>query len=293
MKLTTFAGPDGRRQVGIHRGDSIQVVEAADMVELIRETRGEPDAILKRVVAEVEAREVRVLAPIKPTKLVHTAGNFKEHDEESKRVGWSHAVGPWIVFMQNVDAIIGPDDGIRYPDHLTRELDYELELCVVMNQDVGEFSAEDAMKYVAGYVIFNDVTARDIQREEMKSGVFGFCKGIDSFCPLGPWIVTADEIPDPHDLDMRLRVNGDVRQESHSSNMWTTIPEILARYSPLGYSAGDVVTTGTVSGVAGFREDAEDYYLQVGDIVECEIERIGTLRNEVVPWSSSLEVPRW
>ena len=107
------------------------------------------------------------------------------------------------------------------------------------------------MDYVAGYVIFNDITARDIQRREMESGVFSFCKAIDTFCPLGPWIVTADEIPDPHDLAMELRVNGEVRQTSHSSRMAVTIPEIVAHYSALGYSAGDVLSTGTVSGVAG------------------------------------------
>ena len=97
-------------------------------------------------------------------------------------------------------------------------------------------------------MIFNDITARDIQRREMRSGVFSFCKAIDTFCPLGPWIVTPDEIPDPHDLAMELRVNGEPRQESHSSRMSVTIPEILAHYSALGYSAGDVVSTGTVAG---------------------------------------------
>ena len=83
------------------------------------------------------------------------------------------------------------------------------------------------MDYVAGYVIFNDITARDIQRREMESGVFSFCKAIDTFCPLGPWIVTPDEIPDPHDLAMELRVNGEARQVSHSGRMSVTIPEIL------------------------------------------------------------------
>ena len=109
------------------------------------------------------------------------------------------------------------------------------------------------MDYVAGYVIFNDITARDIQRREMRSGVFSFCKAIDTFCPLGPWIVTADEVPDPADLTMRLRVNGETRQDSHSRNMSTTIPEILSHYSALGYSAGDVLSTGTVVGRRGLQ----------------------------------------
>ena len=143
------------------------------------------------------------------------------------------------------------------------------------------------MDYVAGYVIFNDITARDIQRREMRSGVFSFCKAIDTFCPLGPWIVTPDEIPDPHDLAMTLRVNGHTRQTSHSGKMSTTIPEIISHYSPLGFSAGDVLSTGTVSGVAGFSEDAASLYLRPGDVIEAEIERIGVLRNPVISWQDA------
>ncbi|MGZ4394909.1 MAG: fumarylacetoacetate hydrolase family protein, partial [Gaiellaceae bacterium] len=202
----------------------------------------------------------------------------------SKQVGWTHEIAPWIVFFQNVDAIVGPDDPVIYPEHLTEELDYELELAVVIKKAGRWFGPEEASDYIGGYVIFNDITARDIQRREMRSGVFSFCKAIDTFCPLGPWIVTPDEIPDPHDLAMELRVNGQSRQVSHSSRMSVTIPEIISHYSALGYSAGDVVSTGTVSGVAGFSEDAESLYLKPGDVMECEIERIGVLRNPVISW---------
>ena len=121
------------------------------------------------------------------------------------------------------------------------------------------------MDYVGGYVIFNDITARDIQRREMRSGVFSFCKAIDTFCPLGLRIVTPDEIPDPHDLAMELRVNGDARQTSHSGRMSTTIPEILPTLLAARLQRGDVVSTGTVSGVAGFSEDAARFYLKPGD----------------------------
>jgi 2-keto-4-pentenoate hydratase/2-oxohepta-3-ene-1,7-dioic acid hydratase in catechol pathway len=191
------------------------------------------------------------------------------------------------VFFQNVDAIVGPDEPVVYPEHLTEELDYELELAVVLKKRGKWFPPEEAADYIGGYVIFNDITARDIQRREMRSGVFSFCKAIDTFCPLGPWIVTPDEIPDPHDLAMELRVNGDVRQTSHSSRMSVTIPEILSHYSALGYSAGDVLSTGTVSGVAGFSEDAASLYLRPGDVIEAEIERIGVLRNPVVGWAEA------
>ena len=235
----------------------------------------------------VALAETRLRAPIVPKKLIHTAGNFREHEEESKQVGWSHEIAPWIVFFQNVDAIVGPDEPVVYPEHLTEELDYELELAVVIKKAGKWFSPDEARDYIGGYVIFNDITARDIQRREMRSGVFSFCKAIDTFCPLGPWIVTPDEIPDPHDLAMELRVNGEPRQTSHSARMSVTIPEILGHYSALGYSAGDVVSTGTVSGVAGFSPDAASLYLKPGDVMEAEIERIGVLRNPVVSWEQA------
>src|SRR5205085_11446872 len=122
------------------------------------------------------------------------------------------------------------------------------EFAVVVRTRGGWLAPEDAADCIAGYVLSNDIAARDIQRRQMRSGVFSFCKAIDTFCPSGPWIVTADEIPDPHDLAMTLRVNGETRQTSHSGNMSTTIPEIISHYSPLGFSAGDVLSTGTVSG---------------------------------------------
>jgi 2-keto-4-pentenoate hydratase/2-oxohepta-3-ene-1,7-dioic acid hydratase in catechol pathway len=230
--------------------------------------------------------EVQLAPPIIPKKFFHTSGNFREHEEESKRVNWKHRIAPWIVFFQNIDAIIGPDEAVVYPSHLTDELDYEIELCVVIAKDGKHFATEDAGDYIGGYTIFNDITARDIQRKEMESGVFSFCKSIDTFSPLGPWIVTPDEIPDPHELALELRVNGELRQESNVSHMSVTIQELLAHYSPLGYSAGDIVSLGTVSGVAGFSEDPAAWYLQPGDVMECEIEHIGVLRNPVVAWDS-------
>jgi len=231
--------------------------------------------------------EVKLRAPIIPRKFFHTAGNFREHHEEATKAGFSHPVMPWIVFFQNVDAIIGHDEPVIYPGHLTQELDYELELAVVLKKGGKHFSPEEAADYIGGYVIFNDITARDIQRREMKSGVFSFCKGIDTFCPLGPWIVTSDEIANPHNLAMELRVNGESRQRSHSSKMAVKIPEILSHYSPMGYSPGDVVSTGTVSGVAAFSGDPKAWYLKPGDVMECEIQNIGILRNPVISWEEA------
>src|SRR5215831_15358231 len=277
MKLVTY--DDGK--VGRIDGDEIVRLDAPSMRAYF-ERGGASETGERMSLAEATLR-----APITPKKFFHTAGNFREHEEESKRVGWSHEIAPWIVFFQNVDALVGQDDAVVYPEHLTSELDYELELAVVIGKAGKWFGPEEAAEYVAGYVIFNDITARDIQRQEMRSGVFSFCKAIDTFCPLGPWIVTPDEIPEPHNLRMELRVNGEVRQESHSGRMSVTIPEILSHYSALGYSAGDVVSTGTVSGVAGFSPDAATLYLRPGDVMEAEIGRIGVLRNPVISWQEA------
>jgi 2-keto-4-pentenoate hydratase/2-oxohepta-3-ene-1,7-dioic acid hydratase in catechol pathway len=276
-RLVTF--DDGK--AGRLDGDTISELDVPTLREYFE--RGGADVTGR----EHALADVNLRAPIIPKKFLHTAGNFREHEEESKRVNWSHEIAPWIVFFQNVDAIIGPDEPVVYPEHLTQELDYELELAVVVSRPGKWFGPEEAVDYIGGYVIFNDITARDIQRREMRSGVFSFCKAIDTFCPLGPWIVTPDEIGDPRDLKMELRVNGELRQKSYSGNMSVTIPEILAHYSPLGYSAGDVVSTGTVSGVAGFSEDAPSLYLKPGDVMEAEIEKIGVLRNPVVSWQDA------
>jgi 2-keto-4-pentenoate hydratase/2-oxohepta-3-ene-1,7-dioic acid hydratase in catechol pathway len=281
VRLVTF--DEGR--VGRVDGDEVAVLDVPDMRSWFE--RGGAEETGERVALD----GVRLRPPIVPKKFFHTAGNFREHEEESKTVGWSHEIAPWIVFFQNVDALVGSDEPVVYPEHLTEELDYELELAVVVRKAGKWFSPEEAADYIGGYVIFNDITARDIQRREMRSGVFSFCKAIDTFCPLGPWIVTPDEVPDPHDLRMELRVNGEPRQTSHSGNMSVTIPEILSHYSALGYSAGDVVSTGTVSGVAGFSEDAASLYLKPGDVMECEIERIGVLRNPVISWQEGHGVP--
>lgn len=290
MKLVTFEIA-GRQRVGVVRDGFVVTVDVPDMRTLF-ELEEEGMRLARQASGERFPLEaVRLRAPILPKKFFHTAGNFREHANEGERSGWVAPILPWIVFFQNVDAIIGPDDPVVYPEHLTRELDYELELAVVIRKGGKHFGPEEAWDYVGGYVIFNDITARDIQRREMESKVFTFCKSIDTFSPLGPWIVTPDEIPDPHNLRMELRVNGQVRQHSSTSHMWVTIPQVIAHYSPMGYSAGDVLSLGTVSGVAAFRDDPKAYYLKPGDVVEAEIEGIGVLRNRIISWEEAYGKP--
>jgi 2-keto-4-pentenoate hydratase/2-oxohepta-3-ene-1,7-dioic acid hydratase in catechol pathway len=282
MKLVTYDGGS----VGRVEGDRVIALDFATMREYFERGGDVAETGETTPLAGVTLR-----APIMPRKFFHTAGNFREHHEESQRVGWSHPVLPWIVFFQNLDAIIGPEEPIIYPEAMTNELDYELELAVIIAKRGKFFSPEEAEDYIAGYIVFNDITARDIQREEMKSGVFCLSKSIDTFSPIGPWIVTADEIPDPRNLDMSLRVNGETRQVSNTSRMSVTIPEIISHYSSMGVNPGDIISTGTVAGVAGFSKDAASLYLKPGDVIEAEIEGIGVLRNPVITWADGHPEP--
>ena len=177
-KLVTFG--EGAGRVGTLDGEEIAVLDVPTMREWFE--RGGADETGERVALA----ETRLRAPIVPKKFFHTAGNFREHEDESKNVDWSHAIAPWINFFQNVDAIVGPDEPVIYPEHLTEELDYELELAVVLRKSGKWFSPEEAMDYVGGYVIFNDITARDIQRGEMRSGVFSLLQGDRHLLPARP-----------------------------------------------------------------------------------------------------------
>ncbi len=275
MKLVTF---DAGR-VGRIVDDMIIELDCATMREYF-----ERDSSVKETGNRVRLTDAKLRAPIIPKKFFHTAGNFREHHEDLARVNWSHPVNKGIVFFQNVDAIVGPEEPVVYPSQLTNELDYELEMVMVIGKGGKFFSAEQAVEHIAGYMIFNDITARDIQRREMASGVFSFSKAIDTFCPIGPWIVTADEVGDPHDLDMELRVNGQVRQKSNTSRMSVSIPQLVAYHSPQIYSPGDLISTGTIAGVAASTDDPFANYLKPGDVVEAQIEKLGILRSPILSW---------
>lgn len=290
MKLVTFTA-EGKQLVGALEGDDVVVINIPNMRALFElGTPVQDHAERLKTKQRYPLASVRLQAPIIPKKFFHTAGNYAEHAQEGDRANWVAAIKPWIVFFQNVDAIIGPDAPVIYPEHLTKQLDYELELSIVIAKPGKHINEADAQSYIGGYVIFNDITARDIQRREMESANFSFSKAIDSFCPVGPWIVTADEIPDPYNLDLELRVNGEKRQISNTSHMSVTIPQIISKFSPAGYSAGDIISTGTVSGVAAFSADPDAWFLKPGDVIEAQIEKIGILRNPVISWKDAYGV---
>jgi 2-keto-4-pentenoate hydratase/2-oxohepta-3-ene-1,7-dioic acid hydratase in catechol pathway len=285
MKLVTF--DQGR--VGHLDGETVVELDVPSMREYFE--RGGVAGGVGETGVRLALAAVTLQAPIVPKKFFHTAGNFTDHHKELQAVDWSHPVHKGIVFFQNVDAIVGPDAAIVYPEGLTKELDYELELAVVIGRSGKFFGPEEAEDYIAGYLIFNDITARDIQRREMQSGVFSFSKAIDTFCPIGPYIVTKDELPDPQNLAMELRVNGEKRQSGNTSQMVISLPHLVAHHSAQGYSAGDLITTGTISGVAAVQPNPFDFYLRPGDRIEAEIEGLGILRNHVVPWSAAHDTP--
>jgi 2-keto-4-pentenoate hydratase/2-oxohepta-3-ene-1,7-dioic acid hydratase in catechol pathway len=227
-------------------------------------------------------KDVKIDAPIpRPGKIIHTAGNFREHAKEAQEAGWPFPIPQWISFLKNPDAVVGHDDNVIKPK-FTKQLDHELELAIIIGKKCKNVSPEGAKECIFGFTVFNDITARDIQREEMKNGLLNFGKNLDTFAVFGPTIVPINYIGDYHNLTMELRVNGDVRQFGSTKKLSVKIEEIVSKYSWVTLYPGDIISTGTISGVAAFRKpDPTPFFLKHGDILESEIEKIGVVRNVI------------
>jgi 2-keto-4-pentenoate hydratase/2-oxohepta-3-ene-1,7-dioic acid hydratase in catechol pathway len=226
--------------------------------------------------------KVKIKAPVpNPGKIIHTAGNFREHAKEGSESGWEFPMPHWISFLKSPSAIIGYDENVVCPK-FTKMLDHEIELAIIIGRKGKRLTKEAAWDSIAGFTIFNDITARDIQREEMKTGLLNFGKNLDTFALFGPCFVPRDDIGDVKNLKIECRVNGDPRQVSNTNHLSVSIPEIVEHYSWVTLYPGDIITTGTVSGVAAFRKEPEKYFLKPGDLLESEIENIGILRNHIV-----------
>lgn len=225
--------------------------------------------------------EVRLLAPLsQPGKILAAGKNYSDHAAESAKArGTELELQPFPRgFVKVASSIIGPDDPVEIA-HVTQQLDYEVELAVIIGKRGRHIKREDAYDYIAGYTILNDVSARDIQLAEAKYGNHMIGKNMDTLCPLGPWIVLKDEISDPMKLDVELKVNGRTRQHSNTSQLIHDIPAIIERWSWTTLEPGDIIATGTPAGVAlGGKEP----YLAPGDTMECIVEGIGSLVNPVV-----------
>ncbi|MDH3442792.1 MAG: fumarylacetoacetate hydrolase family protein [Deltaproteobacteria bacterium] len=229
----------------------------------------------------VDPETVRLKAPVpRPGALISAGKNFSDHVAEmSSRKGPSFPVA----FLKLPGTVIGPEDDIPYPPEV-KNLDYEVELAVVIGKACVDVTQEESLDYVAGYSAFNDISARDVIRGENKTGIHLMGKSFPGFAPMGPYLVTADEVPDPQNLKLRLSVNGETRQDSNLSYMIFKIRDMIAYWSQMGLNAGDVLTTGTPRGVAaGRKPDQAPWWIKPGDVVEAEVEAIGCLRNRIVP----------
>jgi 2-keto-4-pentenoate hydratase/2-oxohepta-3-ene-1,7-dioic acid hydratase in catechol pathway len=222
-----------------------------------------------------------LLAPIpRPYKNIVCLGkNYAAHVSETSRALGRHDTPPDhpVFFTKAVTTINHPDGIIPYDASISTHIDWEVELALIIGRTGKNIHRDEAMDYVFGYTIMNDITARDIQRRHRQ---YYKGKSLDGSAPLGPWIVTADEIADPHALGLRLRVNGVTMQEASTSAMIHTIPDIIAILSQgTTLEAGDIIATGTPEGVGMAMEPPQ--FLKPGDVVEAEIEGIGVLRNRI------------
>jgi acylpyruvate hydrolase len=220
------------------------------------------------------------MAPVpRPGALVSAGKNFSDHVAEMASKKGPEAP---VAFLKLPGTVIGPEDDIPHPPEV-KNLDYEVELAIVIGKPCVDVSKDDALDYVAGYAAFNDISARDIIRGENKTGIHLMGKSFPGFAPMGPYLVTADEIADPQNLKLGLSVNGETRQDSNLGYMIFNIRDMISYWSQMGLNPGDVLTTGTPRGVAaGRKPDQTPWWLKPGDIVEAEVENIGCLRNRIV-----------
>jgi len=228
----------------------------------------------------LQPNEIRLMAPVpRPGALISAGKNFSDHVAEmaSKK-------GPAapVAFLKLPGSVSGPNDDIPYPPEV-KNLDYEVEVAIIIGKTCIDVREEEALDYIAGYSVFNDISARDIIRTENRTGIHLMGKSFPGFAPMGPYLVTADEIPDPQSLKLKLSVNGELRQESNLNYMIFKIREMIAYWSQMELHPGDVLTTGTPRGVAaGRKPDQSSWWLKPGDLVEAEVEGLGVLRNRVI-----------
>lgn len=311
MKLATFLHPTtGEARAGALRNVEgtqwlVDIADAAqglpsEMVKLLEGGDAAIETAREAVETAVRTRrvssmhrygEVRLLAPIpRPPKIVAIGANYQDHIHEGRSTGaLDRPLPPYPpAFLKMSSAVVGLDEPIVYP-RFGDELDYEVELSIVIGKRCQDIATERWLDVVAGYTIVNDLSLRDVILKEKDMGLVFVGKNFAGACPLGPVIVTKDEIPDPDDLRLQLRVNGVTRQDGRTSSMIHNCAAVVSYWSKLGLEPGDIVTTGTPGGGAGFGRRHPERLLKVGDVIEAEIEGIGVLRNTVIaerscPW---------
>jgi 2-keto-4-pentenoate hydratase/2-oxohepta-3-ene-1,7-dioic acid hydratase in catechol pathway len=289
MKLVTFKPRGASAQLGaVVDGQVVNLAEASggklpNHARSLLEMGDEGLKLAKKVATKRAAKEmgvpldqVKLMAPIPdPHKVLAIGLNYIDHIRETN----SKTPTIPIMFSKLTSSIIGPGDAIRWDPNETAKVDWECELAVVIGKPAYRVAEADAFDYIAGYMNGNDVSARDLQSERGDQWIRG--KSLDTFCPLGPYLVTKDEIADPHNLSIRTIVNGEVMQDSNTRELLFKIPHLIAYLSrAFTLLPGDVIVTGTPPGVGSARKPP--VFLKDGDVVTIETEGLGSLTNPCV-----------
>ena len=302
MKLLMFKDGSGRR-LGVVRGDQLdEVVDLsaltgalgsqelpADLIGLI-DAGGETMNRVRELVSSRKAtggppvvralKDLTLLPPLDPPRgdVLAIGRNYEKHAAESARA-WGEQVKPPTVFTKAQTSVTGPFDDIVIDPRVSEKIDWEVELGVVIGRKGANIKADEAMNHVFGYTVINDVSARDIQNNW--GGQFFKGKSLDASSPVGPWVVTADEIPDPQALRVSLRVNGEVKQDGNTRDMIYPVSQLIVWLSVgMTLRPGSLIASGTPDGVGFARTPPE--FLKPGDLMETEVEGIGRLRNRMV-----------
>jgi acylpyruvate hydrolase len=298
VRLVRFQQKVGENRIGVMIGANhlAEITGVKNSFEPILDFLKDPEAESKTQLASDSAKKhfdedkqdkkgywsldsVTVLPPIAhPTKIICMGGNFSDHLAEG-----SSSLPPFpISFLKAPTSLVGHRAPVIYPRRV-KLLDYEVELATVIGKECKDVRKKDALDYVAGFSVFNDISARDIQFAEMKRGFCNLGKNFDTFGPMGPCLVTPDQAGNPDNLGMELRVNGQTRQLSSTKKMVFKVRELVEFFSSMTLEPGDIITSGTPSGVAIYRKpDKEPYLLRPGDGIEAKVENLGRLQNTVV-----------
>ena len=285
MKLVTFIH-SGQSRIGALVGDGaiVDLNRANPQLptDMLAFLAGGADAkaLAEKAVASalpsavIQQSAVTLQAPLpRPGKILCIGLNYRDHAAESNQPIPEHPT----VFAKYNNTVVGPGAAIVLPS-VTEKVDYEAEFAFVIGRTARNVAAEDALDYVAGYLPFNDVSARDYQ---MRTSQWTVGKTFDTFGPMGPALVTSDEIANPHDLDISLTINGEVLQSSNTSNLIFSVNELIADLTSfMTLEPGDIISTGTPSGVGSARKPQR--WLRAGDVVAVTIEGLGTLENPVI-----------
>lgn len=255
------------------------IQEGDTALAAVRAAVADAEAALKRgeQLPQVFALDAVTLeAPLIPGKIMAVGKNYADHAAEGSGQVYSRVAG----FIKVTSCIVPHNATVRKPGW-TESFDYENELAIVIGRECSEVPPEQAYDCVFGYTIMNDLSCRDVQFAERKEGNICIGKNFPTAAPLGPWIVTRDEIPDPHNLRIVTRVNGEVRQDANTASQIYHIPAQIAWYSHAGFEPGDIISSGTPAGTGMGYKGPGTWYLQHNDRIECEIEGIGILANTV------------